>query len=319
MYQNIDTILHHFFSTLFESHIHYFHIALLILQYRHLRSETHSSTPNLTINMETTNFLSLPRELRDLVYSHLVVTTYRVDTSPTYLRTVPLSFDGSCEKSRTADQKETSDPLFAFEQPSDRLAILLVNKMVGKEALEMLYKESVFLFNVEVPKEKPEGHWPAGPHWGNNFCQVKAVDLMKHIVIRFDQREAHRVWLSPRCGLFPLLIYCAWYLICQLNPPVVQRESFVLQLFHDSQIGHYLRTMDSPKYMTRLSFLEKLAVGIGRLSSHLGLQVDWSTSDKLAIVNQSILTPSSLKYRLYCLEDNGVYAEYSPDSMLLRV
>ena len=118
------------------------------------------------------NFMSLPRELRDQIYRHLVVSIYRVNTSPSMRYNRPLEADGAFNP-KEAYYRATSAPLFSFERPSDRIAILQVSRVVGEEAREELYRSSTFVFNI-------------GSSIGHSmidFSHLGALHMMQHIHI----------------------------------------------------------------------------------------------------------------------------------------
>ena len=124
-----------------------------------------------------TGFMSLPREIRDQVYHYLLKTTYRVDTSPTVRYNRRLEADG---KYSPQDQttRATYKPLFVFEEPSNRLAILLVNKVIGEEAKEELYKSGTFLIKIFQENER----W----NWNSLGDHVRAIEYMENLEICLD-------------------------------------------------------------------------------------------------------------------------------------
>lgn len=93
--------------------------------------------------------MSLPRETRDEIYAHMLTLNYRIDQVPSGMRR-DLSDDRqsrSFTRYPFAQNVRTSllSPL-AIQMPSDRTALLQVNKTIGAEAKEVLYKSSTFVF-----------------------------------------------------------------------------------------------------------------------------------------------------------------------------
>ena len=116
--------------------------------------------------------MSLPRELRDEVYKHLLTATYRIDTSPSARYVQALEADGAYND-HTSIYQATPEPLFDFEKPSDRLGILAVNEFIAEEAKEVLYKSSTYVFHIGSGTGLT----------GREFLNLKAIESMQNVEI----------------------------------------------------------------------------------------------------------------------------------------
>lgn len=92
------------------------------------------------------DLMSLPRELRDQIYDNLLTATYRA----------PAPYN--------------------IELPSSRLGILQTSSAVSQEALQVLYKQSTFLFIIDGPDSASEIH----------TMGLKAIELMEHFEIHIS-------------------------------------------------------------------------------------------------------------------------------------
>ena len=170
------------------------------------------------------DLLSMPREIRDKIYSYLLTSTYRVDTSPTFRYTQPLQPNGSIQAVWTSDCGETSEALYTFEQSSNRLGILRVNRLIMEETIKILYERSVFVFEFDASVYSAEV----------DFSSIKAIDSMKHIVIRVSEEkplklddESYRMVDGQYVELYP------WRkLFQQLAASTSMKETIVTHVLH---------------------------------------------------------------------------------------
>lgn len=95
-------------------------------------------------------FMSLPRETCDEIYAHLLTSSYWIDRAPSLIRS-DLNDDRQ-KRSYTRypfawDVGSSPLNLHVIQMPSDRTAILQVNKTIAAEAGSVLYQSSTFVFN----------------------------------------------------------------------------------------------------------------------------------------------------------------------------
>ena len=138
-------------------------------------------------------FLSLPRELRDQIYKHLLTATYKHFLPNTKGFQKSLSFGSRALKE---PQSSRSHPY-----PYPRLAILLVSKSIHEEAKYILHKHATFVFNnlrsinslplaflkdmkliQNVVIELTAGY----PYWDHQSELHAAIDLVNHFSLRLD-------------------------------------------------------------------------------------------------------------------------------------
>lgn len=128
------------------------------------------------------NFTSLPREIRGQVYSHVLTSVYRVDTSPSLMYTQPLEKDRAFAKKNLRYQP-ASTPSHSFGRPSDRLGILRVNKAIGEEAREILYRNGAFVFHMLPLADLSLLAF--------DFTHLRAVEWMRDLELRLDIRPRY--------------------------------------------------------------------------------------------------------------------------------
>lgn len=139
-------------------------------------SETMQESSSIEIKAmtPTVGLTSLPREVRDDIYTLLLKSTYRVAISPAMRHNAPGLVPYN--QKTIPVHKETAAPLFAFELPSRRTAILQVSKAIGEDAREELYRCSTFVFHIGIETGQ------VNP----TFDHIYALQWMKNIEIRLD-------------------------------------------------------------------------------------------------------------------------------------
>ena len=182
-------------------------------------------------------FMSLPRELRDQIYSCLLVSKYQVDISPTMRYGQPLEANGSYS-AYTPEFSAISEPLFTFEKPSNCVAILLVNKAISQEAKEEFYKHSTFVFRIGSS---------IGP-CSIDFRHIKAMHWMQRIEIIVDLQEATKNSYEEEKAA----VDSAHRLLLELHSSRIKRRSCVVEVRYTSGIVRVmlrlLQVLTSPSY-----------------------------------------------------------------------
>ena len=107
--------------------------ALVFTQHSYLETETLPIAPTAqqAPALEPTTFFSLPRELRDVIYSYLFDAVYKQSRTNLHLDTPP----GSVRNGAKA-------------RVSDRLAIMQASRRLWEECSTILYGEHLFRFHV---------------------------------------------------------------------------------------------------------------------------------------------------------------------------
>lgn len=201
------------------------------------------------------DFMSIPREIRDQIYSDILVSTYRVDKSPTGRRSLQLEPDDAYEKPSEA----TAEPLLTFEEPSSNLSILRVNSTIGNEAKEVLYNSSTFIIAIGSTVR----------HSSVYFTDLDALPLMKNIEIYVSmpaeihyksQGEEHRIQSVKN-------------LLDQLTTDGTHRNSCILGILNVPLSDSLAKSMKNPlKSLTQFKEVELRIVhpNTSPRDSHLG-------------------------------------------------
>lgn len=170
-------------------------------------------------------FMSIPRELRDQIYSYLLVSTFRVNTSPSMRYCQPLEPNGAYHEPDPI-YESTEAPLYTFEMPSNRIAILQVNKAISEEAKETLYKHSTFVFDINGSEQS----------FKLKFDHLKALDSMQRIGISLDLKQAGQIpgWNGLAAGVETIeAVTCLLYHFVEYP---VNRDTCIINILYDSSV-----------------------------------------------------------------------------------
>ncbi|KAI4182139.1 MAG: hypothetical protein LQ346_006643 [Caloplaca aetnensis] len=128
-------------------------------------------SPTLTFRL-----LSLPPEIRNLIYDHSLIVSQEIIAYP----------------SRAEEEEVEEQGTSATSSHFPNLALLLTNRQIWQEARPCLYGKNIWRLSYQTQHSHPQDGWDLAlpPLWTNN------APLFRHISMRFDHRDLVQVYRS---------------------------------------------------------------------------------------------------------------------------